>query len=97
MVLFSGYSGTSGSDHLYTEALNAVRREAERVDRCLGLCLVHSLAGGTGSGLGLRLVEDIGSDMALRLRICFTVAPHRYGDSPLQAYNSLFCLARLTQ
>ncbi|THD26509.1 hypothetical protein D915_002652 [Fasciola hepatica] len=97
MVMFTGYFGTSSRSQLYIEAMDSIRREAEKLDKCLGLCLVHSLAGGTGSGLGLRLVEEAGSDLSLPLRMCFTVAPHRYGDSPLQAYNSLFCLARLTQ
>ncbi|VDP72481.1 unnamed protein product [Echinostoma caproni] len=92
-----GYSTTSSNSPLYLEGLDCIRREAEKLGHCLGLCLIHSLAGGTGSGLGLRLVEEADSELSLRLRLCFTVVPHRYGDSPLQAYNSLLCLARLTQ
>ncbi|CAM9256785.1 unnamed protein product [Ectocarpus sp. 8 AP-2014] len=42
----------------FTEAcLEGVRRETERCDRLTGLCILHSLAGGTGSGLGTCLTE----------------------------------------
>ncbi|KER25239.1 hypothetical protein T265_14250, partial [Opisthorchis viverrini] len=67
------------------------------LDYCIGLCLVHSLAGGTGSGLGLRLAEDAVEELDLCLRLTFSVTPHRYGDAPLQSYNSLLTLGRLTQ
>ncbi|KAG5444504.1 Tubulin gamma-2 chain [Clonorchis sinensis] len=68
-----------------------------KLDYCIGLCLVHSLAGGTGSGLGLRLAEDAVEELDLCLRLTFSVTPHRYGDAPLQSYNSLLTLGRLTQ
>ncbi|GAA50727.1 hypothetical protein CLF_104960 [Clonorchis sinensis] len=55
------------------------------------------LAGGTGSGLGLRLAEDAVEELDLCLRLTFSVTPHRYGDAPLQSYNSLLTLGRLTQ
>lgn len=42
----------------FTEAcLEGVRREAERCDHLAGLCVLHSAAGGTGSGLGTFLTE----------------------------------------
>lgn len=37
--------------------LESVRRETERCDRLAGLCVLHSAAGGTGSGLGTYLTE----------------------------------------
>ncbi|KAF5396976.1 hypothetical protein PHET_10044 [Paragonimus heterotremus] len=92
-----GYFGRSEISSVAEESLNGVRRESERLDRCLGLCLMHGLAGGTGSGLGLRLVEDTADELGLGLRLTFSVMPHRFGDAPLQSYNCLLSLARLTQ
>lgn len=37
--------------------LESVRRETERCDRLTGICMLHSAAGGTGSGLGTYLTE----------------------------------------
>ncbi|CAN0410306.1 unnamed protein product, partial [Hapterophycus canaliculatus] len=33
------------------------RNSLDRCDRLAGVCILHSLAGGTGSGLGTRLTE----------------------------------------
>lgn len=50
--------GYHGHGSRYAEAcLDAVRREAEACDRLAGLCVLHSSAGGTGSGLGTYLTE----------------------------------------
>lgn len=50
--------GYHGHGAAFSEAcLESVRREAERCDRLAGLCILHSAAGGTGSGLGTYLTE----------------------------------------
>lgn len=50
--------GYHGHGAAFSEAcLEGVRREAERCDRLAGLCILHSAAGGTGSGLGTYLTE----------------------------------------
>lgn len=50
--------GYHGHGAAFAEAcLESVRREAERCDRLVGLCILHSAAGGTGSGLGTYLTE----------------------------------------
>ena len=41
---------------LHEQAIECLRKEAEKADYYLGTVLTHSLAGGTGSGLGSRLI-----------------------------------------
>ena len=61
-----GYSATYKEKHggleedstLYERAIEALRKEAEQSDFFLGTVMTHSLAGGTGSGLGSRLLEE---------------------------------------
>ena len=43
---------------LHERAIDALRKEAEKADFYLGTVLTHSLAGGTGSGLGSRLIQE---------------------------------------
>ena len=57
--------------------------------------VIHSLTGGTGSGLGSRLLEVIKDTYPLAHAVSVAVAPHVSGDSPLQHYNSLLSLASL--
>ena len=42
---------------LLDSVLDAVRREAEQCDHLQGFQVIHSLGGGTGSGLGTLLVN----------------------------------------
>lgn len=50
--------GYHGHGARFTGAcLDAVRREVEASDQLAGLCILHSAAGGTGSGLGTYLTE----------------------------------------
>nr|CAH8873066.1 unnamed protein product [Trichobilharzia regenti] len=69
----------------------------KKIDISPGICLVHSLAGGTGSGFGLRLLEEAQDNLGVRLCLTFSVMPYCYGESPLQAYNILLSLAGLTR
>jgi len=67
----------------------------ETVGFLSGTILVHSLTGGTGSGLGARLIETLRDAYPLAYNTAVSVSPHLSGDSPLQHYNSLLSLAAL--
>ena len=79
---------------LIARALDAVRLHAERMGRFEGVLLVHSLGGGTGSGLGSRLLESLrdefGDDAML---VAASIAPFNAGDTPTQAYNTVLSVA----
>ncbi|KAM3873356.1 tubulin delta chain-like [Diretmus argenteus] len=92
-----GYNGHWGEENngLLHRAMDAVRREAERRDYYGGVMLLHSLSGGTGSGLGSKLCEEIRDTFPTGHILTVSVAPHQSGESPLQHYNSLLSLASI--
>ena len=83
--------GKEGS--LLSRTLECLRREAERCDSFEGCFLWSSLCGGTGSGLGSRLVAEIRSEYPRRCLLSATMAPFRRGELPLQHYNAILASA----
>jgi len=61
--------------------------------------LLHSIAGGTGSGLGSFLLERLNDRFPKKLIQTYSVFPdtQNAGDVVVQPYNSLLALRRLTQ
>ncbi|XP_072426217.1 tubulin delta chain-like isoform X1 [Chiloscyllium punctatum] len=92
-----GYHGLQREDDnsLLHRTLDSFRKEVERRDAYSGVVLLHSLTGGTGSGLGAHLCESIREEFPMGYILSVTVAPHQVGESPLQHYNSLLCLSWL--
>ncbi|CAH1788254.1 unnamed protein product [Owenia fusiformis] len=92
-----GYNGPkSGDDRdLLGIATEAIRKEVERCDSFSGIVMVHSISGGTGSGVGAHLSEILRDEYPLAYQLSCVVAPHATGESPLQHYNSLLCLSWL--
>ncbi|XP_027005362.2 tubulin beta-8 chain-like isoform X3 [Tachysurus fulvidraco] len=92
-----GYHGArfEGDNGLLKQTMEALRQEAERQDYYGGTVLLHSLTGGTGSGLGSRLCEEIREEFPVRHILTVSVVPHHSGESPLQHYNTLLSLAAL--
>ncbi|XP_030052813.1 tubulin delta chain isoform X4 [Microcaecilia unicolor] len=92
-----GYHGvrSDGEASLLERTMESFRKEVERRDCYSGTVLLHSLSGGTGSGLGARLCEAIRDEYPLGYILSVTVAPHQTGESPLQNYNSLLSLSWL--
>jgi len=65
--------------------MDLMRQKAEKADYFRGVMLLHSLAGGTGSGLGCRLVETYRDYFGWKSSL-FTAAilPSMSGETPLQ-------------
>ena len=65
--------------------MEMLRKRAENADYFIGSLLFHSLAGGTGSGLGSRLIESYRDSFSLKSKL-FTVSvwPANTGETPLQ-------------
>lgn len=62
-----------------------------------GFMLLHSIAGGTGSGLGSFLLERLNDRFPKKLIQTYSVFPdHDSGDVVVQPYNSLLAMKRLT-
>ncbi|XP_022175797.1 tubulin beta chain-like [Myzus persicae] len=88
--------GYYGGGEMSRRVADAVQSEAERCDRLQGFQLVHSLGGGTGSGLGGRVLNNIRVSYPNRAAHTYSVAPWTaVSDEPAESYNALLSAARL--
>lgn len=58
--------------------------------------MMHSIAGGTGSGLGSYLLEKISDRYPKKLVQTYSVFPTQTSEVVVQPYNSILALKRLT-
>ena len=65
---------TEGAE-LVEEAIDRIRKEAESCDLIQGFQLVHSLGGGTGSGMGTLLISNIKESFPDRITTTFSIMP----------------------
>eukprot|EP00434_Breviolum_minutum_P009154 symbB.v1.2.008066.t1/scaffold504.1/size194584/2 len=75
-----------------------VDREADGSDSLEGFVLIHSIAGGTGSGMGSFLLEAINDRYPKKLVQTYSVFPllsSETSDVVVQPYNSVLTLKRL--
>eukprot|EP01065_Artemidia_motanka_P049831 TRINITY_DN837_c0_g1_i1.p1 TRINITY_DN837_c0_g1~~TRINITY_DN837_c0_g1_i1.p1 ORF type:complete len:459 (+),score=172.61 TRINITY_DN837_c0_g1_i1:76-1452(+) len=82
-----------------------ISREVEGADSFEGFIMTHSIAGGTGSGLGSYLLERLSDSWPKKLIQTYSVFPADNsnkgsevgsGDVVVQPYNSILTLKRLT-
>merc|ERR1719245_2859986 len=73
-----------------------VDREVEGSESLEGFIMTHSIAGGTGSGFGSYLLEQLNDRYPKKLIQTYSVFPNtRNADVVVQPYNSLLSLKRL--
>ncbi|EGZ15769.1 hypothetical protein PHYSODRAFT_315943 [Phytophthora sojae] len=78
--------------------MESLQREIEAVDCYQGSVVMHSLGGGTGSGLGCRVLESMRDTYPKAYIVTASVAPScTHGDSPLQNYNAVLTLRCLQE
>eukprot|EP01012_Entosiphon_sulcatum_P014616 TRINITY_DN19631_c0_g1_i4.p1 TRINITY_DN19631_c0_g1~~TRINITY_DN19631_c0_g1_i4.p1 ORF type:complete len:333 (+),score=34.69 TRINITY_DN19631_c0_g1_i4:892-1890(+) len=80
---------------LIRASMACIEREIERGCECGGLVFIHSLAGGTGSGVGSRLLELTRKSYPALPIINIAVAACRQGEVPVQNLNTVLTLAML--
>lgn len=90
--------GYSRGERVHEEILEMVDREADGSDSLEGFMLLHSIAGGTGSGLGSYLLECLNDRYPKKLIQTYSVFPNNAetSDVVVQPYNSMLSLKRLT-
>ncbi|KAJ3413942.1 gamma-tubulin [Chytridiales sp. JEL 0842] len=90
--------GYSQGEKIAEEVAEMIDREADGSDSLEGFMLLHSIAGGTGSGLGSWLLEYLGDRYPKKLIQTYSVFPNseETSDVVVQPYNSLLSLKRLT-
>ncbi len=88
-----------------------IDREADGSDSLEGFVLTHSIAGGTGSGMGSYILERLAERYPKKLVQTYSVFPNQstntndvvmssnvgVSDVVVQPYNSLLTLKRLTR
>ncbi|KAJ8323351.1 hypothetical protein QVD99_000527 [Batrachochytrium dendrobatidis] len=77
------------------QILDSFRRLAEASFRYDGCMITHSLAGGTGSGLGSRMALELRDLYPKNYIMSCSFAPFSSGETALQNYNALLTLASL--
>ena len=91
-------SGYAQAEAVQEELMDMIDREADGSDSLEGFVLCHSIAGGTGSGMGSYLLEALNDRYGKKLVQTYSVFPNQNetSDVVVQPYNSLLTLKRLT-
>ena len=87
--------GYALGDSVQEQIMEMIDREADGSDSLEGFVLLHSIAGGTGSGLGSYLLEKLNDRFPKKLIQTYSVFPNEGNDVVVQPYNSLLTLKRL--
>ncbi|CED82269.1 gamma tubulin [Phaffia rhodozyma] len=89
--------GHGRGEQKYEDLFEMIDREADGSDSLEGFSLLHSIAGGTGSGLGSFLLERLNDRFPKKLIQTYSVFPDQESsDVVVQPYNSLLTMKRLT-
>lgn len=80
----------------HEEMMELINREADGSDSLEGFMLTHSIAGGTGSGLGSFLLERLSDAFPKKIIQTYSVFPGD-GDVVVQPYNNLLATKRLIE
>lgn len=80
---------------LLEQASSLIQKEIEKIDYYTGTMFISSLAGGTGSGFGSRLIEELRDDYTVNMLYNTAIFPSANGENPLQQYNSILSLSHM--
>ena len=76
--------------------MNVVRREVEACESLQGFQLTHSLGGGTGSGFGSLILENLKEEYYDRLVVVNPIIPSPLvSDCVVEPYNAVLSLNKL--
>ncbi|XP_069351631.1 tubulin beta-1 chain [Eulemur rufifrons] len=88
---------TEGAE-LLENVLEVVRQESESCDCLQGFQIVHSLGGGTGSGMGTLLMNKIREEYPDRIMNSFSVMPSpKVSDTVVEPYNAVLSIHQLIE
>eukprot|EP00924_Labyrinthula_sp_SR-Ha-C_P005386 maker-scaffold_1-snap-gene-30.59-mRNA-1 protein AED:0.11 eAED:0.11 QI:54/0.8/0.83/1/0.6/0.5/6/89/385 len=99
-------SGYAQAESLHEDIIDIIDREAENSESLEGFVLCHSIAGGTGSGMGSYILEKLNERFPKKLIQTYSVFPNQSNelagsvgtsDVVVQPYNCILSLKRLTQ
>ncbi|XP_074144810.1 tubulin beta-1 chain isoform X2 [Sminthopsis crassicaudata] len=88
---------TEGAE-LIEQVMDVVRNESEICDCLQGFQIVHSLGGGTGSGMGTLLMNKIREEYPDRIMNTFSIMPSpKVSDTVVEPYNAILSLHHLIE
>lgn len=77
------------------EVLEKARAEAEQCDRLEGFLALHSVAGGTGSGVGSYVLQQLRDFFPSTTIAAVSIWPFETGEVSVQSYNAALSLAAI--
>ncbi|KEY73742.1 hypothetical protein S7711_06318 [Stachybotrys chartarum IBT 7711] len=91
--------GYQSGETVCEDIMEMIDREADGSDSLEGFMMLHSIAGGTGSGLGSFLLERLNDRFPKKIIQTYSVFPDttNAGDVVIHPYNSILSMRRLTQ
>ncbi|KAH7149651.1 hypothetical protein B0J13DRAFT_584120 [Dactylonectria estremocensis] len=91
--------GYQSGEAVCEDIMEMIDREADGSDSLEGFMMLHSIAGGTGSGLGSFLLERLNDRFPKKIIQTYSVFPDTTsaGDVVVHPYNSVLSMRRLTQ
>lgn len=90
----TGYDlGVNNQDRI----LDMIDRELDSTDNFEGFQLLHSVAGGTGSGLGSSLLEALTDRYSKSFVTTYSVFPSKQSEVVVGPYNTMLTLRRLCE
>eukprot|EP00013_Stygamoeba_regulata_P026599 CAMPEP_0177645766 /NCGR_PEP_ID=MMETSP0447-20121125/9423_1 /TAXON_ID=0 /ORGANISM="Stygamoeba regulata, Strain BSH-02190019" /LENGTH=463 /DNA_ID=CAMNT_0019148269 /DNA_START=139 /DNA_END=1530 /DNA_ORIENTATION=- len=88
---------TEGAE-LVDSVLDVVRRQAEDCDVMQGFQLIHSLGGGTGSGMGTLILSKLREEYPDRMLSTFSILPSpKVSDTVVEPYNATLSVHQLVE
>ncbi|KAJ1910970.1 Tubulin beta chain (Beta tubulin) [Tieghemiomyces parasiticus] len=88
---------TEGAE-LIDEIIDVVRKETETCDAMQGFQVLHSLGGGTGSGLGSLIIQKIREEYPDRMMSTFSVVPSpKVSETVVEPYNATLSVHHLVE
>lgn len=89
------YVGKKAKD----EVIEIIQREAEASELLEGFNVIHSVAGGTGSGFGSLLLETVRDNFPKKIITAFSILPANEdgSDVVVQPYNTVLTLSYLNE
>ncbi|XP_059185297.1 tubulin beta-1 chain [Centropristis striata] len=88
---------TEGAE-LVEQVIDRVRHESESCDCLQGFQLVHSLGGGTGSGMGTLIINKIREEYPDRILNTFSIMPSpKVSDTVVEPYNATLSVHQLLE
>ncbi len=86
----------SAGKEIIAKVEDRIRREFDKCDNCQGFILNYSVGGGTGSGLGTLILQNLSTNYRRKSKMTFEIYPTpTYSTCVIEPYNTLLAMHRI--